>query len=43
MGTTVINNNAVDNSNNTTNTNVGSSTIGTSNPDPLVKETSMIP
>ena len=43
MGTTVINNNAVDNSNNTTNTNVGSSTIGTSNPDSLVKETSMIP
>ena len=43
MGTTVINNNAVDNSNNTTNTNVGSTTIGTSNPDPLVKETSMIP
>ena len=43
MGTTVINNNAVDNSNNTTNTNVGSSTIGTQNPDPLVKETSMIP
>ena len=42
MGTTVINNNAVDNSNNTTNTNVGSSTIGTSNPDPLVKETSVI-
>ena len=43
MGTTVINNNAVDNSNNTTNTNVGSTTIGTSNPDSLVKETSMIP
>ena len=40
MGTTVINNNA-DNSNNTTNTNVGSSTIGTSNTT-LVKETSMI-
>ena len=31
MGTTVINNNnAVDNSNNTSNTNLGSSTIGTS-------------
>ena len=43
MGTTVINNNAVDNSNNTSNTNVGSTTIGTSNPDNLVKETSMIP
>ena len=28
MGTTVINNNAVDNSNNTSNTNVGSATIG---------------
>ena len=43
MGTTVINNNNVDNSQNTSNTNLGSSTIGTSNPNTLVKETSMIP
>jgi len=43
MGTTVINNNNVDNSQNTSNTNLGSSTIGTSNPNRLVKETSMIP
>ena len=40
-----INNNIQqnDNSNNTNKTEYGSSTIGTSNPDTLVKETSIIP
>jgi len=42
MGTTVINNNAVDNSNNTSNTNVGSATIGVNNPNNLPKEMSNI-
>ena len=42
MGTTVINNNAVDNSNNTSNTNVGSATIGVNNPNNMPKELSNI-
>ena len=42
MGTTVINNNAVDNSSNTSNTNVGSATIGVNNPNNLPKEMSNI-
>ena len=43
MGTTVINNNNVDNSQNTSNQNLGSSTIGTGNPDQQVKELTFIP
>ena len=40
MGTTVINNNNVDNSQNTSNTNLGSSTIGVNNPNNLPKDLS---
>ena len=40
MGTTVINNNNVDNSKNTSNTNLGSSTIGVNNPNNLPKDLS---
>ena len=40
MGTTVINNNNVDNSQNTSNQNLGSATIGVNNPNNLSKELS---